>query len=65
MNKTYALESRHSANYNGITRYLMPGGRHQLTRSPKWARTFTSFEEACIVAQKVGGMKVVEVEVTK
>ena len=65
MNKTYALQSRHSASYNGITRYLMPGGRHQFTRSPKWARTFTSFEEACIVAQKVGGMKVVEVEVTK
>lgn len=65
MNKTYALQSRHSASYNGITRYLMPGGRHQFTRSPNWARTFTSFEEACIVAQKVGGMKVVEVEVTK
>jgi len=43
----------------------MPGGRHQFTRSANWARTFTSFEEACIVAQKVGGLKVVEVEVTK
>jgi hypothetical protein len=64
MNKTYALESRHSA-LQGVTRYLMPGGRHQFTRSANWARTFTSFEEACIVAQKVGGVKVVEVEVTK
>jgi hypothetical protein len=64
MNKTYALESRHSA-AQGVTCYLMPGGRHQFTRSANWARTFTSFEEACIVAQKVGGMKVVEVEVTK
>ena len=64
MNKAYALESRHSA-LQGVTAYLMPGGRHQFTRSANWARTFTSFEEACIVAQKVGGMKVVEVEVTK
>ena len=64
MNKTYALESRHSA-LQGVTRYLMAGGRHQLTSSANWARTFTSFEEACIVAQKVGGVKVVEVEVTK
>jgi hypothetical protein len=39
----------------------MAGGRHQLTRSPKWAMTFISFENACKVAQKVGGMKVVEV----
>ena len=64
MNKTYALKSRHSAS-QGLTRYLMPGGRHQFTRSANWARTFTSFEEACIVAAKVGGVKVVEVEVTK
>ena len=64
MNKTYALENRHSA-AQGVTCYLMPGGRHQFTRSPKWARTFTSFEDACKVAQKVGGMKVVEVEVSK
>jgi len=64
MNKTYALEYRHSA-LQGITLYLMPGSRHQFTRSPKWALTFTSFEDACNKAQKVGGMKVVEVEVTK
>jgi len=64
MNKTYALESRHSAS-QGVTCYLMRGGRHQFTRSANWARTFTSFEEACIVAQKVGGVKVVEVEVSK
>jgi hypothetical protein len=64
MNKTYALEHRHSA-LQGVTAYLMPGGRHQFTRSANWARTFTSFEEACIVAQKVGGVKVVEVEVSK
>lgn len=64
MNKTYALKSRHSAS-QGVIRYLMPGRRHQLTCSINWARTFTSFEEACIVAQKIGGMKVVEVEVTK
>jgi hypothetical protein len=43
----------------------MAGGRHQLTSSPNWAITFTSYEEACVVAQKVGGMKVVEVEVSK
>ena len=64
MNKTYALESRHSA-AQGVILYLMPGGRHQFTRSANWARTFASFEDACVVAQKVGGMKVVEVEVTK
>jgi len=39
----------------------MAGGRHQLTRSPKWAMTFISFENACKVAQKVGGFWVVEV----
>jgi hypothetical protein len=64
MNKTYTLMSRHSAN-QGVTKYLMPGGRHQFTRSANWARTFTSFEEACTVAIKVGGVKVVEVEVSK
>jgi len=64
MNKLYALENRNS-DAQGVTRYLMPGGRHQFTRSENWARTFTSFEEACVVAQKVGGMKVVEVEVSK
>jgi hypothetical protein len=58
--KTYILQSRHS-HAQGVTRYLMAGGRHQLTRSPKWAMTFTSFEDACNKAQKVGGMKVVEV----
>jgi hypothetical protein len=64
MNKKYALESRHSAS-QGVTAYLMPGGRHQFTRSAKWALTFTSFEAACNKAQKVGGVKVVEVEVSK
>jgi hypothetical protein len=64
MNKTYALASRHSAS-QGVTCYLMAGGRHQLTSSPKWALTFTSFEDACNKAQKVGGVKVVEVEVSK
>lgn len=60
MNKTYALQSRHSA-LQGVIKYLMAGNRHQLTSSPKWALTFTSFEEACEKAQRVGGMKVVEV----
>jgi hypothetical protein len=58
--KTYILQSRHS-HAQGVTRYLMAGGRHQLTRSPKWALTFTDFENACKVAQKVGGFWVVEV----
>lgn len=64
MNKTFALVSRHQQQYNK-TAYLMHGHRSQWTSSPKWARTFTSFEEACTVAAKIGGVKVVEVEVTK
>ncbi len=62
MNKTFALVSRHQQQYDKIA-YLMHGRRSQWTSSVNWARTFTSFEEACTVAQKVGGLKVVEVEV--
>jgi hypothetical protein len=60
MNKTYALESRCSA-FQNMKRYLMPGGRHQFTSSLKHAWKTSCFDEACYKAQKVGGMKVVEV----
>lgn len=61
--KIYALESRHSAS-QGVTRYLMPGNRHQLTSSTMHARKFFSFDDACAAAQKIGGMKVVELNLT-
>jgi len=57
--KTYILQNRHST-AQGVTRYLMAGNRHQFTRSSNWALTFTNFEEACKVAQKVGGLTVIE-----
>jgi hypothetical protein len=63
MNKIYALESRHSAS-QGVTRYLMPGNRHQLTSSTMQARKFFSFDDACAAAQEIGGMKVVELNFT-
>ena len=65
MNKAFALISRHQLQDSNKTAYLMHGRRSQWTSSVNWARTFTSFEEACIVAAKIGGVKVVEVEVTK
>ena len=38
----------------------MCGGRSQITRSPEWARSYATFEEASKMAQKIGGFTVVE-----
>ena len=64
MNKIYALKSRHSAS-QGVTRYLMHGNRHQLTSSIMQAQKFFSFDDACAMAQEIGGMKVVELNFTE
>jgi hypothetical protein len=42
----------------------MPGNRHQLTSSTMQARKFFSFDDAVAEAQKIGGMKVVELNFT-
>lgn len=55
----FYLKSKYFAK-QGVTKYLMCGGRSQITRSPEWARSFATFEDASNMAQKIGGFTVVE-----
>ena len=64
MNKAYALQSRQSE-LRGFTAYLMAGNILQLTSSAMQARKFFNFDDAVAEAQKIGGMKVVELNFTR